>query len=72
MNESENITEAGKVKLYPPGGGEPVEVFPQSVARMTAAGWTEDESGEPADMTPDDEPVADDTAGDGNNETGDE
>lgn len=41
-----------KVKLYPPGGGAPVYVLAQSVARMTAVGWTraddDDETPAPA------------------------
>lgn len=32
-----------RIKLYPPKGGEPIEVLPQKLEEMLAKGWTEKE-----------------------------
>lgn len=39
-----------RVKVYPPGGGEPIEVYQDDVDRMVIKGWSVDAPAQVADQ----------------------
>lgn len=39
-----------RVKVYPPGGGEPIEVYQDDIERMVSKGWSTESSAKVADQ----------------------
>lgn len=58
---------AKRIKVYPPGGGEPIEVYEADSVRLVANGWTTGVQAEqPAEQPAADETVTDEGSTDGN------